>query len=117
MSFFDAAAHAMTTIATGGFSTRDASLAAFSAPAIEVVAIVFMLASPSLFRGLFAIKKTREISTRFGKTARYGFFAAAPPPPFMWFYREFPNTGKGEGRVARRLQHGLGSPRHRLFNN
>ncbi len=43
MSAFDAAAHAMTTIATGGFSTRDQSFAAFDAPALEAVAIVFML--------------------------------------------------------------------------
>lgn len=43
MSFFDAIAHAMTTIATGGFSTSDASLAGFQNPRIEVIATVFML--------------------------------------------------------------------------
>ena len=45
MGLFDALAHAMTTIATGGFSTRDASLAAFDRPAVEMVAVVFMLAA------------------------------------------------------------------------
>lgn len=44
MSLFDAVAHAMTTIATGGFSTRDASLGAF-APEAAIVALVFMLMS------------------------------------------------------------------------
>ena len=39
---FDAAAHAMTTVATGGFSTRDASVGAFANPAAEVVISVFM---------------------------------------------------------------------------
>ena len=42
MSVFDAANHAMTTIATGGFSTRNASIAAFDALSIELVAILFM---------------------------------------------------------------------------
>ncbi len=40
---FDAVAHAMTTIATGGFSTSDASVAAFANPDAEVVITVFML--------------------------------------------------------------------------
>jgi two-component system, OmpR family, KDP operon response regulator KdpE len=40
----DAIGHAFTTVATGGFSTHDASLAHFDSPTIELVAIVFMLA-------------------------------------------------------------------------
>jgi trk system potassium uptake protein TrkH len=44
MSVFDAIVHAMTTIATGGFSTRNESFAAFS-PSVSMVAVVFMLAS------------------------------------------------------------------------
>jgi trk system potassium uptake protein TrkH len=43
MPGFDAIAHAMTTIATGGFSTSDSSLAAFSTPGIEWIAVVFMI--------------------------------------------------------------------------
>jgi trk system potassium uptake protein len=42
MTTFEAAAHAMTTLATGGYSTRDASLGGFDNAAIDVVAIVFM---------------------------------------------------------------------------
>lgn len=42
MSLFDAVNHAMSALATGGFSTRTASLAAFR-PAIQWVTIVFML--------------------------------------------------------------------------
>jgi trk system potassium uptake protein TrkH len=40
---FEAAAHAMTTIATGGFSTSDASIAIFESPTVEWIAVVFML--------------------------------------------------------------------------
>lgn len=43
LPLFDAFAHAMTTIATGGFSTYDASFSAFDAPWIEINATVFML--------------------------------------------------------------------------
>ncbi len=45
MEMFDAIAHAMTTIATGGFSTRDASLGAFSGTYADMVAVLFILTS------------------------------------------------------------------------
>ncbi|HSI41980.1 MAG TPA: TrkH family potassium uptake protein [Xanthobacteraceae bacterium] len=44
MSTFDAVAHAMSTISTGGFSTHDASLGYFKSPAVDYTAVVFMLA-------------------------------------------------------------------------
>jgi trk system potassium uptake protein len=43
MGPFDAINHILTTIATGGFSTRTASIAAFDSLAIELVTIVFMI--------------------------------------------------------------------------
>ncbi|MCP5431772.1 MAG: TrkH family potassium uptake protein [Alphaproteobacteria bacterium] len=43
MSTFDAAAHAMSTISTGGFSTHDSSFGHFS-PALQYTSIAFMLA-------------------------------------------------------------------------
>ncbi len=43
MSPFDALSHSLATVSTGGFSTHDASLAWFNSPAIEMVAVVFML--------------------------------------------------------------------------
>ncbi|MGR3616360.1 MAG: TrkH family potassium uptake protein [Paracoccaceae bacterium] len=42
MGAFDATVHAMTTIATGGFSNYDASFGAFG-PATEYVAVLFMM--------------------------------------------------------------------------
>ncbi|MEL6289199.1 MAG: TrkH family potassium uptake protein [Pseudomonadota bacterium] len=53
MSAFDSVAHAMTTIATGGFSTYDASIAHFDSRAVETVAIVFMLLGSLPFLLLF----------------------------------------------------------------
>jgi trk system potassium uptake protein TrkH len=43
MGALDAVAHAMTTIATGGFSTRDASFAHFASPAADWTAVAGML--------------------------------------------------------------------------
>lgn len=43
MPAFDAIAHSFTTVSTGGFSIHDASLAHYASPAIETVAIVFMM--------------------------------------------------------------------------
>jgi len=45
MRTFDAVNHAMTTVATGGFSTHDASFGYFTSPLLHWIAIVFMLAS------------------------------------------------------------------------
>ncbi len=42
MGAFDAVNHAMSTIATGGFSTRNASIAAYDSLAIELIVLGFM---------------------------------------------------------------------------
>ena len=44
MSWYDAANHSLTTLATGGFSTRNASMGAFS-PLCQWIVIAFMLAA------------------------------------------------------------------------
>jgi len=43
MDLFEAVCHAMTTMSTGGFSTRNASVGGFNSPAIELIIAVFML--------------------------------------------------------------------------
>ncbi len=43
MDLFDAIGHSFSTIATGGFSTHDASLGYFESPLIELLASLFML--------------------------------------------------------------------------
>ena len=42
MNFYDAINHALTTMATGGFSTKNASIAAFPSPFIQYPIIIFM---------------------------------------------------------------------------
>ena len=43
LSHFEAVTHAFSTMGTGGFSTRTASIAGFESPLVEYVIIVFML--------------------------------------------------------------------------
>jgi len=49
MTFFDAICHAMSTMATGGFSTHDASIGWFNSPGIEAACMVFMVLGASNF--------------------------------------------------------------------
>jgi trk system potassium uptake protein TrkH len=45
MGWFDAVCHSATTIATGGFSTKQDSIAHWSSPLIQYIIIIFMLLS------------------------------------------------------------------------
>ena len=45
MNTFDSIAHAMTTLATGGFSTYNESIGYFQNPNIEIISIIFILLS------------------------------------------------------------------------
>jgi trk system potassium uptake protein TrkH len=47
MNFFDSIAHAMTTIATGGFSTHNESIGFFENSNIEIVATIFIILGSS----------------------------------------------------------------------
>ena len=49
MSLFDASAHAMTTLATGGYSTSDLSMGGFMDNGADIVCMVFMLAGAMPF--------------------------------------------------------------------
>ena len=49
MSFFDAICHSFTTMATGGYSTKTASIAAFNTPYIHYVITVFMVIAGTNF--------------------------------------------------------------------
>jgi trk system potassium uptake protein TrkH len=57
MEFFDAICHSFTTMATGGFSTKQASIAHWSSPAIQYIVTVFMfLAGTNFTLSYLAIK-------------------------------------------------------------
>lgn len=71
LGLFDAVTHAFATIATGGFSTRNLSIAAFQNPAVEMVILFFMLASGLHFGLLFAAFKGEPRKLLKSPVARY----------------------------------------------
>jgi trk system potassium uptake protein TrkH len=55
MNLFDALTHSFATIATGGFSPRNDSIAYYNSPIIEIVIIIFMILSGIHFALLFTV--------------------------------------------------------------
>ena len=60
MPLFDAANHALSVTATGGFSTRNASIAAFDSPLVEWILIFFMIVASLHFGLIYASFATRS---------------------------------------------------------
>lgn len=71
MSLFDALNHAFSTIATGGFSTRNASIAAYDSLAIELVSIFFMTVSGIHFGILYVLFAKRSLKIFRAPVVRY----------------------------------------------
>ncbi len=57
MSFFDSICHSFATMATGGFSTKQASIAFWPSPYIQYVITVFMFIAGTNFTLLFYLLK------------------------------------------------------------
>lgn len=54
MDVYDAIAHSLSTVSTGGFSTRDASIGYYGSHAIETIAVIFMMLGAINFSVHFA---------------------------------------------------------------
>ena len=72
MNMFDAIAHSMTTLATGGYSTRTASIGAFDSVAVEWVIMAGMIAGSLPFAHYLAI-------------VRGGWYSLLNDPQVRWF--------------------------------
>lgn len=58
MPLFDSVCHSLTTMSTGGFSTRDHSISSFGSPAVLIITSVFMLtAATNLTLFYYAVKR------------------------------------------------------------
>ena len=53
LSFFDAINHSLTTTSTGGFSTKQESIAAFQNPFVEAVIVIFMFLAGTNFTMIY----------------------------------------------------------------
>ncbi|QRJ65620.1 TrkH family potassium uptake protein [Azospira restricta] len=61
MDWFDAVCHTFSTMGLGGFSTHDTSFGHFDSPAIEGVAVVFMLIAGMNFATLYLALTQRSV--------------------------------------------------------
>lgn len=61
MSSFDAVNHAMSVVSTGGFSTKNLSIAQFDSMPVTLVTMVFMLLASLHFGMLFIVFVTRSL--------------------------------------------------------
>ncbi|MCG8469258.1 MAG: TrkH family potassium uptake protein, partial [Gemmatimonadetes bacterium] len=74
LSSFDAINHAMTTLSTGGFSTRNASLAAFDSRYVQYVTVFFMYLAGINFTLHYRLMRRRVTYTA---DAEWRFFTGA----------------------------------------
>lgn len=65
MDFYDALNHSLTTMSSGGFSTKNASIAYYHSPFIEYVIIIFMILAGTNFTMTYF-----ALHNRFGKVFR-----------------------------------------------
>ena len=71
MPFFDALNHAMSVVATGGFSSRNASVASFDSFLIDMVLMVFMVLSSLHFGLIYASFATRSFKVLKNPVTRF----------------------------------------------
>jgi trk system potassium uptake protein TrkH len=74
MDWFQAMNHAMTTIATGGFSTESGSFEDFNSPTLEWIAVIFMALSATTFVYMIRLFKGRTEILRHNNEV-YWFYA------------------------------------------
>ena len=73
MPFFDAVNHSFSIASTGGFSTKNHSIAAFGSPIIDVVSMVFMAVAAIHFGLLYAMVATRSLKPLNNSVVKYYF--------------------------------------------
>ncbi len=72
MDLFDAACHAFATLATGGFSTKNASIGHYQSAFIDYVAVVFMFLAGVNFSLYFLVLKKQPL--RIFRNAEFRFY-------------------------------------------
>lgn len=78
MGWLDAINHSFTTMSTGGFSTRNASIAAFESPAVEYIISVFMIFGGINFSIIYFMMKGMFSKVRANEEFRiYSFLIVA----------------------------------------
>ncbi|MEZ6129919.1 MAG: TrkH family potassium uptake protein [Planctomycetaceae bacterium] len=78
LNVFEALCHTFGTLATGGFSTRNASVGAFQSGTLEFIVIVFMILAGTNFNLYYLLLRRSSHSSRHGLRDRLGVFLSDP---------------------------------------
>ena len=105
MGTADSVMHAMTTVATGGFSSRDDSIGAFQSAEVEMVAIVFMILGSLPFIHYIQLVRGRAQPLLTDSQVRVFLWLVFVLTIVLWFYQG-----------AAGLEPGLAGLRHACFN-
>lgn len=99
LNLYDALTHTFSTLSTGGFSPRNASVAAFDSPLVEVIILVFMVAAGVNFSLYFGIRRHRGRAILMDSEFRlYGLIILAASGLITWElthsggYTEYPRA-------------------------
>ena len=71
MSWFDAVNHSFSTVATGGFSTRNTSIMYYDSPMIDIVILVFMTLASIHFGCIYAMLIRRSLKPLLNTVTKY----------------------------------------------
>ena len=95
MTLSDAILHAMTTLATGGFSSKDSSFAHFDSVAIESIAIVFMCIGSLPFILYIRMAQGQAISLFKDDQVKAFFLLIMFFTAIVWIYQAFTGLFSG----------------------
>lgn len=73
MSFYDAINHSFSTVATGGFSTKNISIMHFNSPAIDMIIMIFMTMAAMHFGIIYSVFITRSLKPLLQPVNKYYF--------------------------------------------
>ena len=77
MTAFDAVNHALSTVATGGFSTKNLSIMHYDSVAIDIIIMIFMALSAMHFGIIYAIFARRSLRPLNSSVTKYYFLIIA----------------------------------------
>jgi len=105
MNLFDAVSHSLSTVSTGGFSTHDDSIGYYNSPAVEAVAIVFMLLAAINFGLHFVVWRKLDLRLYLRDPEAGAFFVfvfsvVLVVSLVLWLERVYPTPLQGVREAA-----------------
>lgn len=106
LNFFDAINHSLTTMATGGFSTKNASIAHFNSPFVQYVFILFMiLAGMNFTLHYYTLHAKFDVFKKNSEFKFYIFFLIGTTLIIMFIHRPHHTTFNFEEAFRQSLFH------------